>query len=151
MLELIKVSDSKFAQVKSDLVTGLPAVLGDAPQLRQVVMNLVMNASDALVGKGVIRIATSHATGGRGLPTELPKGDYVKLEVSDNGSGMPEEVRARIFTSFFTTKSGGRGRGLAVVQGIVRAHHGVINLVSAPGEGTAFQIFLPCLADRGGR
>ena len=78
----------------------------------------------------------------------LPEGDYVRLEVSDTGCGMTEEVKAKIFDPFFTTKFAGRGLGLAVVQGIVRDHGGAINLVSAPGQGTTFQVFLPCAAER---
>jgi CheY-like chemotaxis protein len=75
----------------------------------------------------------------------LPEGDYLRVEVSDAGGGVTEEVRAKIFDPFFTTKFAGRGLGLAVVQGIVRAHRGAINVVSAPGRGTTFQIFLPCV------
>jgi CheY-like chemotaxis protein len=74
----------------------------------------------------------------------LPEGDYLRLSVSDTGCGMTEEQKARIFDPFFTTKFAGRGLGLAVVQGIVRAHSGAIHLVSAPGQGTTFEILLPC-------
>jgi CheY-like chemotaxis protein len=76
--------------------------------------------------------------------SNLPDGEYVLLEVADTGSGMTEEIKARIFDPFFTTKPGGRGLGLAVAQGVVRAHGGIMNVVSAPGRGTTFQVFLPC-------
>ena len=149
MLELLKVSISKQVVLKIILDKKLPAVWGHAPQIRQVVMNLVINASEAIGEKeGVIRVATSRVTEGSGSvvykATNLPPGDYVQLEVSDTGSGMSEEAKAKIFDPFFTTKFPGRGLGLAVVQGIVRAHGGAIHLVSAPGDGATFQVFLPC-------
>jgi two-component system, cell cycle sensor histidine kinase and response regulator CckA len=75
----------------------------------------------------------------------LPKGDYLKLEVSDTGAGMTPEVRTRIFDPFFTTKSTGHGLGLAAVQGIVRGHFGAINVASSLGQGTRFQVLLPCI------
>jgi PAS domain S-box-containing protein len=149
MLELLKVSISKHAVLTSDLPHNLSAVWGNAPQIRQVVMNLLMNASEAVGEKeGVISVTTAQVSGGRDLAPnsspDLPSGDYVRLEVLDNGCGMTEETKAKIFDPFFTTKFVGRGLGLAVVQGIVRAHGGAINLVSEPGQGTRFQVLLPC-------
>jgi PAS domain S-box-containing protein len=137
-LELIEVSRSKRGAFQTDLQAKLPLVKGSAPRIRQVVMNLIINASEAIGERdGVIRIATSRVT--------RSEGDYLKLEVSDNGCGMSEAARARIFDPFFTTKTAGRGMGLAVVQGIVRDHGGAITLVSSPGHGTKFEIFLPCI------
>jgi two-component system cell cycle sensor histidine kinase/response regulator CckA len=149
MLELLKVSISKQVALKINLDKKLPAVWGNAPQIRQVVMNLVINASEAIGEKeGVIRVATSRLTEDSGSvvhkATNLTPGDYVRLEVSDTGIGMTEEAKAKIFDPFFTTKFPGRGLGLAVVQGIVRAHGGAIHLVSAPGDGATFQVLLPC-------
>src|SRR5260370_11124180 len=148
MLELLKVSISKHAVLKTDLRRTLPAVRGNAPQIRQIVMNLVINASEALGEKdGVIRVTTSFAGSGRNLSSSsaanLPEGDYLRLEVSDTGCGIKEEQQCRIFDPFFTTKFAGRGLGLAVVHGIVRANGGAIHLSSTPGQGTTFQIFLP--------
>ena len=101
-------------------------------------MNLITNASEAIGERdGVIRVCTNAAS---------CAGDYLKLEVSDTGSGMTPEVQSRIFDPFFTTKFTGRGLGLATVQGIVRNHAGTINVVSSPGQGTRFEILLPCIA-----
>ncbi len=142
MLELLKVSISKQVVLKTNLDKGLPPVLGNSPQIRQVVMNLVINASEAIGDKaGVIQISISRATWS---PANLTKGDYMQLEVSDTGCGMTEEVKAKIFDPFFSTKFPGRGLGLAVVQGIVRSQGGAIHLISAPHQGTTFQVLLPC-------
>jgi CheY-like chemotaxis protein len=112
-------------------------------------MNLIMNASEAIGDMdGVIKVTTSHIIGGPTLASNnvksLAEGDYIRLEVSDTGAGMTGEVKAKIFDPFFSTKSGGRGLGLAVVQGIIRAHGGAIDLVSELGQGTTFHVFLPC-------
>ena len=147
MLELINVSVSKHVVLKTDLGEDL-LVMGKASQIQQVVMNLIINASEAFGGKhGVIKVSTSHIvlsrTSGPMRPENLPSGDYVRLEVSDTGSGMTEEIQAKVFEPFFSTKFAGRGLGLAVAQRIVRDHGGAINLISVPDEGTTFQIFLP--------
>jgi two-component system cell cycle sensor histidine kinase/response regulator CckA len=149
MIQLLKVAISKRAILKTDLPQNLPAVLGSAPQIRQVVMNLIMNASEAIGEQdGVITISTSRVTSRKGLfmnrAMNLPEGNYLLLEVSDTGCGMSEETKSKIFDPFFTTKFAGRGLGLATVQGIVRGHAGAINVTSALGQGTAFQVFFPC-------
>ena len=152
MLELLKVSITKNATLRPFLASNLPAIRGNASQLRQIVMNLLTNASEALEEReGVITITTSqaHIPGDR-LPNgaaDLPDGDYIRLEVSDTGSGMTKETQARIFEPFFTTKFAGRGLGLAAVQGIIRGHGGTISLVSAPGDGTCFTVLLPCIPE----
>jgi len=149
MFELLKVSISKHTALKTDLPRNLPAILGRASQIRQIVMNLVMNASEALGDNGgVIRVRALRAVppseASPNSPANLPFGDYLNLEVSDTGAGMTQEVQTKIFDPFFSTKFAGRGLGLAVVQGIVRDHGGAINLVSAPGHGATFDILLPC-------
>ena len=156
MLELLKVSISKHVALKIDLEQNLPAVLGNAPQIRQVVMNLVINASEAMGEQaGVIHVTASRVTRGRDKivnnAANLPSGEYVRLEVSDTGPGITEPTMAKIFDPFFTTKFAGRGLGLAVVQGIVRDHHGAIDVVSTAGQGATFQILLPCTAKRASR
>ncbi|MBV8569512.1 MAG: PAS domain S-box protein [Acidobacteriaceae bacterium] len=142
MLHLLRVSISKRVILKTDLQKDLPEVPLNPAQVGQILMNLIVNASESFGDNdGVITIKTSLVrNGGR----ELTQRDCVRLEVSDNGCGIAEEVRAKIFDPFFTTKFAGRGLGLAVVQGIVRAHEGVVDVRSTPGEGTTFQVLLPC-------
>ena len=149
MLQLLKVSISKRAHLTVDLPENLPAVRANATQIRQVVMNLITNASEALGGEeGIISVTLVHIRSGpeplAENTTDLLENDYLRLAVSDTGCGMTEEIRARIFDPFFTTKFAGRGLGLAAVQGIVRDHGGTINVISAPGQGSRFEVLLPC-------
>jgi PAS domain S-box-containing protein len=153
MAALLAVSISKKAALRRQLAAGLPPVQGDAGQLRQVVMNLLINASEALQDQaGTIELRTRLARADGEAPRSplgresLPEGDYVVLEVSDSGCGMTPEVQARVFDPFFTTKFQGRGLGLATVLGIVRSHGGTIRLDSVPGRGTTFEVWLPCAA-----
>ena len=150
MLDLLKATISKHAALKTDLGRGLPAVHASLAQIRQVIMNLVINASEAIgEQEGEIQISTSlvritpQSSSGFGAETDLPADDYVQLEVSDTGVGMTPEVQAKIFDPFFTTKFAGRGLGLAVTQGIVRRHRGAITL-RPRDHGTTFQVLLPC-------
>jgi len=149
MLHLLKVSISKRASLMIDLPENLPPVRANPAQVRQVVMNLITNASEALGEKeGVISVTLAQVRIGPdpladGTPNLL-KNEYLLLTVSDTGRGMTEEIQARIFDPFFTTKFAGRGLGLAAVQGIIRDHGGTINVVSAPGQGSHFEVLLPC-------
>jgi PAS domain S-box-containing protein len=137
MVELTKTLISKHVVLDVELGTNLPPVWGDAAQIRQIVMNLVINASEAIGGReGCIRVCTSH--------TVAADGASVRLGVTDTGRGMSEEEKGRVFDPFFTTKSKGHGLGLAVVSGIVESHGGRIQVVSSPGRGATFTIFLPC-------
>ncbi len=147
--DLIHVSISKKAHLELNLAPHLPPVDADASQLRQVVMNLVINASEALGDTtGTIRITTRLARP-EDLETaavhsfDLRAGDCVCLEVADTGHGMAPATLARIFDPFFTTKFTGRGLGLAAVLGIVRAHQGALTVDSAPGRGSSFRLYLP--------
>lgn len=147
LLELLKISVSKHAKLETELGQNLPSIAATAAQISQIVMNLATNASDALGDRdGVIQITTGSVMVGHGSREieGLAEGEYVQLEVSDTGCGMSPETQARVFDPFFSTKSGGRGLGLAMVHGIVKGLGGAINLVSEPGRGTTFQILLPC-------
>uniref|UniRef100_Q025N6 histidine kinase n=1 Tax=Solibacter usitatus (strain Ellin6076) TaxID=234267 RepID=Q025N6_SOLUE len=148
MYSLLKAAISKRVTLVTDLGEHVPAVQARTAQLRQVLMNLVVNASDAIKGGGgVIRVTTRCVTlnpNSAGTTAyDLADGDYVELEVSDTGSGMPHDIQARIFDPFFSTKSPGRGLGLAVIHGIVRSLRGVIRVESEVGKGTTFRILLP--------
>lgn len=131
-------------------VNPVPVILADKPQMRQLLTHLVKNAAEALEDReGQITISTrTLLTEGRPLifsplDLELPAGSYVMLEVADTGNGIDEEIRTRIFDPFFSTKFTGRGLGLAAVLGIVRGHHGFIEVESQPGQGSVFRLFFP--------
>jgi PAS domain S-box-containing protein len=127
---------------------GLPPVWADPVQIEQILMNLVVNARDAIVGSGTIRIETAAAR----LDQDFLRhhagavaGTYARLTVQDDGCGMAEEVRQKVFEPFFTTKEPGKGTGLglATVYGIVKQSGGYIEVQSSPGVGTTFQVYLP--------
>ena len=149
--DLLRVTIHKNVELKRNLAPQLPATIGDETQLRQVLMNLVINASESIPERGG-QVTVSTCVLGAGwsganalaLPGELKPGTYLCLQVADTGEGMTPEVLAKIFDPFFTTKFTGRGLGLAAVHGIVRAHHGALTVESKPGAGTTFRIFLPC-------
>lgn len=151
MTHLLSISISKKALIRYDLCEEIQSVMGDVTQLRQVVMNLITNASEAIGDNtGVITLRTgvtvvdgSDSAGLSVMGDRLPPGQYVYLEVSDTGHGMDRETSAKIFDPFFTTKFTGRGLGLAAVLGIVRGHKGGIHLYSEPGKGTTFKIMFP--------
>ncbi|HVP38554.1 MAG TPA: response regulator [Candidatus Saccharimonadales bacterium] len=152
---LLEISISKKAELHYDFQAHLPPVAADAGQLCQVLMNLILNASEALEGQeGTITVSTravdaEQAAADRAPGSPLPEGALVCLEVRDTGCGMDAETQARIFDPFFTTKFTGRGLGLAAVLGIVRGHGGAIRIESRPGQGTAFRIYLPADASAG--
>ena len=120
--------------------------MADPTQIELAVVNLVLNARDAMQGSGTIRIATGNVTlGPPGHPEEPPAGEYVAITVRDTGTGMTPEVRARAFEPFFTTKDVGQGSGLGLSQvlGFVQQSGGGLRLETAPGQGTAIHLYLP--------
>jgi len=150
MGNLLDVSISKRAVLTYELMDSLPVIVGDATQIRQVLMNLITNASDAVGdGDGLLTIRTGRRHCDRAylaetyLDDQLPEGDYVYLEVEDTGCGMDEETLQKMFDPFFTTKFTGRGLGLAAVLGIIRGHRGAIDVSSEVGHGTVFRVLFP--------
>ena len=155
MTHLLKTSLNKKAILNLNFEQGLPPIQADANQIRQIVMNLIINASEAIGERGgVITVSLGAREGDLEylrktcLKNDLPAGLYVYLEVSDTGCGMDEETQQRIFEPFFTTKFSGRGLGLAAALGMVQTHNGALRLQSAPGKGTTFTVLFPALPVR---
>jgi PAS domain S-box-containing protein len=139
-------------ELATRLGEGLWPVAADADQLAQVLLNLAVNARDAMPDGGPLAIETSNVDLAAPPPeTALAPGRYVALSVRDAGRGMSEEVRARLFEPFFTTKETGTGLGLATVYGIVRQAGGAIRVESRPGEGSAFTVYLPAAPEEAPR
>ena len=150
---LLESTIPKKASLRLHLAEALPCIHADASQIQQVVMNLISNAAESLVdGHGAVDVTTGVEWVGDGQRTaaergeNLAPGEYVFLEVQDSGCGMDPQTLNRIFDPFFTTKFTGRGLGLAAVLGIVRGHHGGIQVQSRPSEGTIFRVMFPAVA-----
>lgn len=150
MANMLAMSISKKANIQFRFSPDLPRIEADASQIRQVVMNLIINASEAIGDNpGILSLATGAMECDRdylrgiGEGDELPEGRYVFLEVTDTGTGMDKEMRKKIFDPFFTTKFTGRGLGLAAVLGIVRGHRGTIKVYSEVGKGSTFKVLFP--------
>ncbi|MFQ3662057.1 MAG: PAS domain-containing protein [Chloroflexaceae bacterium] len=150
MADLLRPTLSRHATVHQRLAASLPLIEADASQIRQVILNLLVNASEALGDQpGLITLETAvedlersrleQLIGG----ADLAPGRYVRMSVIDSGCGMDEATRARMFEPFFSTKFTGRGLGLAALQGIVHSHYGAIEVISAPDQGTTMHIYLP--------
>jgi two-component system, cell cycle sensor histidine kinase and response regulator CckA len=149
---LLKIAGTKKAQLVFVLSESLPLLQAEEAQLRQVLINLVSNSAESMppdqvgtitIKTGVIHIDETYKNAE--VTLELPKGDYVHLDVTDTGVGMDVNTRRRIFEPFFTTKPTGRGLGLPAVLGIVRSHGGAIEVTSKLRHGTTFRVFLPLL------
>ena len=155
IIQLIRVSLSKKASIDLELAPNLPPVMADAAQVRQIVMNLVINASESIgdragrivITTGVLRLDPDFFEDAVCSP-ENPAEDYVFLRVQDDGCGMTAAVRARIFEPFFTTKFTGRGLGLSATLGIIRGHKGALKVQSEPGRGSTFTVLLPQVTDK---
>jgi PAS domain S-box-containing protein len=132
------------------IADALPKVLGDATQLHQVLLNLALNARDAITERGTISIDVAteqvdETPTGHVSPTPESFGEYVVVTVADTGSGIPEDAIERIFDPFYTTKrpDAGTGLGLSTVHGLVRGHHGFLSVESQPSRGATFRVYLP--------
>jgi signal transduction histidine kinase/ActR/RegA family two-component response regulator len=152
MRRLIEASVPKGIEIIYDLDDTLPAANGDIAQLRQVMLNLVLNAGEAIdSGQGRIEVRTGSVDAVDGFfddavtPPDggLQPATYLWLEVRDNGQGMAPEIASRVFDPFFTTKTKGHGLGMSAVQGIVRSHGGAMKLDSTTGQGTTIRVYLP--------
>jgi two-component system cell cycle sensor histidine kinase/response regulator CckA len=154
MNRLLSIFVGERVELQLQLAPALPPVTGDTTQLRQILLNLVINASEAIgENPGYIRIVTGVVTGnaeyvGQAQPAELKPGEFIFIDVIDSGCGMDEATRSRVFDPFFTTKFTGRGLGLAATLGIVRGHDGGIKVDSTPGKGTTFRVLLPVIAGK---
>ena len=161
---LLEVSISKKSVLKHNLAENLPTFDGDVTQIRQVIMNLITNASEAIGDKsGVIALSTGAMDCDRAylddinevvrasLDEPLPEGVYTYIEVADTGCGMDAQTIEKVFDPFFTTKFTGRGLGMSAVLGIVRGHRGALKIYSEVGKGTTFKILFPAneLPDNG--
>jgi two-component system cell cycle sensor histidine kinase/response regulator CckA len=152
MAHLLEISISKKAVIKFNLAAELPPIEADPSQIRQIIMNLITNASDAMEDtSGVITITTNIMECDSDylrtvyLSDQVEEGAYVYMEVADTGCGMDEETLKRLFDPFFTTKFTGRGLGLSAVLGIVRGHGGTIKVYSEEGSGSSFKVLLPAV------
>jgi PAS domain S-box-containing protein len=154
--DIVKIMRGTFPKdiaIETEAGTELWLVLGDATQLHQVLLNLCVNARDAMPGGGRLRLSAANldidASYASMLPESVP-GPYVLLEVADTGGGIPPEIQELIFDPFFTTKGIGKGTGLGLstVHGIVKNHGGFIKVASEPGKGTVFRIYLPAAPDQ---
>jgi two-component system cell cycle sensor histidine kinase/response regulator CckA len=153
---LLKDSLAPHTALEFELARGLPPVRADRAQIEQVIVDLVMNAAESIPpGRpGSVVLATCVRDFAEAPPEDfaaegrIERGRYVSLEVRDNGAGIPAEIRTRIFDPFFSTKFTGRGLGLAAALGIVRGHHGAMQVESVPGRGSTFRVLLPASASR---
>ncbi len=145
--ELLSVSVSKDVSFEYHLAENLPLIAADRAQLRQVAMNLILNAAESINGTGLVSISTTCVRASRKdqhwAVGETTDREYCQLEVCDDGCGMDDETRSKVFDPFFTTKFSGRGLGLAAVGGIARSHGAAIAIDSKPGHGTTFRVVFP--------
>jgi CheY-like chemotaxis protein len=148
MVNIIRLTFPKSISIQFSMPKSLWLLSGDPTQLHQVLLNLCVNARDAMPDEGILQITAENAlldAGSAGVAHSAKPGPYVVIKVIDTGAGIPPEVRERIFDPFFTTKEPGKGTGLGLstTLGIVRSHGGFINVASEPGKGSTFEVWLP--------
>ncbi|MDD2850375.1 MAG: PAS domain S-box protein [Desulfuromonadaceae bacterium] len=149
MIKMLRATIPQNVAIYADLAADIPPLIGDDNQIRQIIMNLVINASEAIgEAQGEVRVSLINVEVQAGqsnkdhLGKKIPPGCYICLEVSDNGRGMDEETRQRLFEPFYTTKFAGRGLGMSAVLGIITAHNGALQMRSQPGKGTTITVYL---------
>ena len=147
VVEILRHSMPKDIEIVTRLDSAVPEILADPSQIHQVLMNLTVNARDAMPEGGIITIATQKVgvSKNHALGDKVAQGEFVKISVSDTGAGIDTKLQQKVFDPFFTTKAAGKGTGLGlyIVHSIVTNHNGYINLYSEPGKGTRFNIYLP--------
>jgi len=149
MVDLLGASVARHCTLRYNSPGPLPLVETDPTQIRQVVMNLIINAAEAVEDAGVITVETGEESLDRAMLSRMTfgndeaEGRYVFIDVVDNGSGMSEHTLARMFDPFYSTKDTGRGLGMAAVRGIVRSHHAALRVTTALGQGTRFRVWFP--------
>ena len=150
MITMLKSTLPQNTSIIPNLSADTPYIYADASQLRQVVMNLILNASEAIgTEQGEIEVSLATTTVVADRPEkdyhgkDIQPGGYVRFEITDNGCGMEDQTKRRIFEPFYTTKFTGRGLGMSAVLGIINSHNGALQLFSQPGHGTTFKVYLP--------
>jgi signal transduction histidine kinase len=159
MVDLLQASVARHCTLIYNSPGALPLVETDPTQIRQVVLNLIINATEAVDEDGVVTVETGAESLDRGkmkqmtYGTDEAPGRYVFIDVVDNGHGMNDETLGRMFDPFYSTKETGRGLGMAAVRGIVRSHHAALRVTTAQGQGTRFRVWFPLVPPRpdGGR
>jgi len=150
VVKMLQAAIKKNVTIELDLKRVVPEIIGDSGQIQQIVMNLIINAAEAIgAANGTIRVAltrvliTDDDVETDTFGTLIEAGGYICLEVTDNGGGMDEETQKRIFEPFFTTKFTGRGLGMSAIHGIITSHEALLQMTSSPGAGTTFKVFFP--------
>ncbi|MFZ4857527.1 MAG: response regulator [Desulfuromonadaceae bacterium] len=150
VVKMLQAAFRKNVTIELDVKRVVPEIIGDTSQIQQIVMNLIINAAEAIgEANGTIRVAltrvliTGDTVEADAFGTVIGAGGYICLEVTDSGSGMDEETQKRIFEPFFTTKFAGRGLGMSAIHGIVTAHGALLQMTSKPDAGTTFKVFFP--------
>jgi signal transduction histidine kinase len=148
-LTVLASDRTEECELRTELTESLPLVRADAEQLRQVLINLIRNAVQAMGGRGTVQVTTRRRSASSGMvrDTVLPQTDWVEIAVRDEGPGILPQVQKNLFVPFFTTKDRGTGLGLAISQRVVEEMGGRIEVVSRPGAGSTFSLVLPAVAE----